>query len=56
MRRAADRLQLGVVLAQPVDLALDLLVAHRQAGHGHLQAVVAGDGDERAHLHHGVEG
>ena len=54
--RAVDRLELGVVLAQPVDLVLHLLVGDAEAGQGHLQPVVAGDGDERADLDDGVEG
>ena len=45
MRRPVHRFELGVVLAEPVDLVLDLLVGDRQPGHGDLQAVVAGDGD-----------
>ena len=35
---------------------LDLLLADRETGQRHLQPVVAGDGDERAHLDDGVEG
>ena len=54
--RSVDDLELGVVLAQTVELAIDLLVAHAEAGQGDLQPVVAGDGDERPHLDHRVEG
>ena len=48
-------LELGVVLPQAVDLAVDVLVADADAGQGHLQPVVPGDGDQRPHLDHGVE-
>ncbi len=50
-----DHLELGVVLAQPVDLLLHLLVLHGEPGKRHLQPVVAGNGHERAHLDHRVE-
>ena len=53
---AIDHLELGVVLAQAVDLVLHLFVLHGEPGQGDLQSVVAGDGDERPDLDHGVEG
>ena len=40
----------------PVDLGVDLLVGHLQAGQGDHQPLVAGDGHGRPHQHHGVEG
>ena len=54
--RTVHDVELGVVLAQPVDLALDLLLADGEARQRDLQAVVAGNGDDRTHLDHGVEG
>ena len=51
-----DELELGVVLAQAIELVLDLLLGDREAGQRHLEAVVAGNGDHGPHLHHGVEG
>ena len=53
---ALHDLELRVVLAQPVELALHVVLGDGQAGQRDLEAVVAGDGDERAHLHDGVEG
>ena len=53
---AIDHVELGVVLAQPVDLVLDLFVLDVEARQRDLQAVVARNGDERAHLDDGIEG
>ena len=43
--RPVDRLELGVVLAQAIELPVDLPVIHRERGQCDLQTVVAGDGD-----------
>ena len=55
-RRPVDRLELRIVLAQAVELAVDLLVAHLEPRQRHLQPVIAGDGDPRPDLDDGVEG
>ncbi len=49
-------LELGVVLAQAVELALHLLVGDGEARQRDVQPVVARNGDDGAHLHDGVEG
>ena len=54
--RAVHDIELRVVLAQAVELALHLVVADGKPRQRDLQTVVTRDGDERAHLHHGVEG
>ena len=47
--------QVAELLAELVHLLADLLVGGLGAGHLGLELVVAGDGDERADLHHRVE-
>jgi len=41
-RRPLDLDELAVVVAQAVDLCVELLVGHARCGHGHDQPVVAG--------------
>ena len=53
--RPGDLDELGLGLAHPVDLAVDLGVVDDQGRHGGLQAVVAGDADDRADLDDGIE-
>jgi hypothetical protein len=54
--RAAHHVELGVVLAQTVELGLDLVFTDGQARECDLEPVVARDGDDRPHLHDGIEG
>jgi hypothetical protein len=50
-----DNLEFGVVLAQSIDLMLDLFVLDVESRQRDLQTVVARDGNERTHLDDGVE-
>ena len=52
---APDQFELRVVLPQAIDLAVDVLILDDDAGQGHLQAVVAGNGHRRTNLDDCVE-
>ena len=56
MAGRSDHLELRVVLAQPVELALHLFVTHGESRQGDMQAVVARNRNDGPHLHDGVEG